>query len=184
MGNLLIFFNKIPTKKNSPPNCYPPAFFDTYSFQTIWAAYTAVQKVNQKCWYGYNLTPYYWILEGPRLTVIIVSWRQHHAQSTILYKFISIFFYLTLPVKSYISTKYHSSSCCEAPTKPYGWSGASTESCESGNCSPSIVRNNKYVKYGEFSTRSFAFGICFMVVWNALFDVISRIFYSYDILFP
>lgn len=28
---------------------------------------------NQKCWYGYNLTPYYWILEGPRLTVIIVS---------------------------------------------------------------------------------------------------------------
>ncbi|CAG9805319.1 unnamed protein product [Chironomus riparius] len=40
---------------------------------TIWAAYTAVQKVNQKCWFGYNLTPYYWILEGPRLTVIILN---------------------------------------------------------------------------------------------------------------
>lgn len=43
------------------------------TLQAIWAAYTAVQKSNQKCWYGYNLTPYYWILEGPRMTVVIVS---------------------------------------------------------------------------------------------------------------
>jgi hypothetical protein len=43
------------------------------SLQAIWASYTAVQKGNQKCWYGYNLTPYYWILEGPRMTVVAVS---------------------------------------------------------------------------------------------------------------
>ncbi|KAG5680989.1 hypothetical protein PVAND_010463 [Polypedilum vanderplanki] len=39
----------------------------------IWAGYTAIQKGNQKCWYGYNLTPYYWILEGPRMTVVILN---------------------------------------------------------------------------------------------------------------
>lgn len=40
----------------------------------IWAVVTAVY-VGQpgECWWGYNLTPYYWILEGPRLTVILVS---------------------------------------------------------------------------------------------------------------
>lgn len=39
----------------------------------VWAGFTATSKHNQNCWYGYNLTPYYWILEGPRLTVILVS---------------------------------------------------------------------------------------------------------------
>ena len=26
-----------------------------------------------RCWFSYNLTPYYWILEGPRLGVIVVN---------------------------------------------------------------------------------------------------------------
>ncbi|ROT77349.1 putative class B secretin-like G-protein coupled receptor GPRcal2 [Penaeus vannamei] len=25
------------------------------------------------CWWGYNLSPYFWILEGPRLTVIVTN---------------------------------------------------------------------------------------------------------------
>ncbi|KAG7154748.1 PDF receptor-like 2 [Homarus americanus] len=39
---------------------------------TVWAAVTAVQHTGTECWWGYNLSPYFWILEGPRLTVIIV----------------------------------------------------------------------------------------------------------------
>lgn len=27
----------------------------------------------RRCWWGYNLTPYYWILEGPRLAVILLN---------------------------------------------------------------------------------------------------------------
>lgn len=26
-----------------------------------------------RCWWGYNFTPYYWILEGPRLAVIVLN---------------------------------------------------------------------------------------------------------------
>jgi len=26
-----------------------------------------------RCWWGYNLTQYFWILEGPRIAVIVVS---------------------------------------------------------------------------------------------------------------
>lgn len=38
----------------------------------IWAGFTATSQLNQKCWWGYNLTPYYWILEGPRFSVLFV----------------------------------------------------------------------------------------------------------------
>lgn len=27
-----------------------------------------------RCWWGYNLTPSYWFLEGPRLTIILVCY--------------------------------------------------------------------------------------------------------------
>ncbi|XP_042206987.1 PDF receptor-like [Homarus americanus] len=40
---------------------------------TVWAAVTAVQHTGTECWWGYNLSPYFWILEGPRLTVIITN---------------------------------------------------------------------------------------------------------------
>ncbi|XP_069945771.1 PDF receptor-like [Cherax quadricarinatus] len=40
---------------------------------TVWAAVTAYQHTGTECWWGYNLSPYFWILEGPRLTVIITN---------------------------------------------------------------------------------------------------------------
>ena len=41
----------------------------------LWAAVTAVYHQTQ-CWWGYSFTPYYWVLEGPRFTVIAVSGRR------------------------------------------------------------------------------------------------------------
>ncbi|XP_049800306.1 PDF receptor-like [Schistocerca nitens] len=39
-----------------------------------WAATTAVMfGGSNRCWWGYNLTPYFWILEGPRLGVILLN---------------------------------------------------------------------------------------------------------------
>ncbi|XP_055701921.1 PDF receptor [Phlebotomus papatasi] len=39
----------------------------------LWGFITAKYKSHQQCWWGYNLTYYYWILEGPRLTVILLN---------------------------------------------------------------------------------------------------------------
>ena len=39
----------------------------------VWTVVTAIYIGHQQCFWGYNLTPYYWILEGPRFTVIIVN---------------------------------------------------------------------------------------------------------------
>ncbi|XP_055606877.1 PDF receptor isoform X2 [Uranotaenia lowii] len=39
----------------------------------IWTAVTAQNVDQQKCWWGYNLKPYYWILEGPRLAVVLLN---------------------------------------------------------------------------------------------------------------
>ena len=38
----------------------------------IWAVVTGL-SLDSACWYGYNHTNYYYILEGPRLAVIAVS---------------------------------------------------------------------------------------------------------------
>ncbi|XP_055643083.1 PDF receptor isoform X2 [Toxorhynchites rutilus septentrionalis] len=40
---------------------------------SIWAVTTGQHIGQQKCWWGYNLTPYYWILEGPRLAVVLLN---------------------------------------------------------------------------------------------------------------
>lgn len=42
---------------------------------TVWVHCTALFMDTSPgdCMWNYNLTPYYWILEGPRLTVILVS---------------------------------------------------------------------------------------------------------------
>ena len=37
-----------------------------------WGVTTALH-VDAECWYGYNHTYYYYIMEGPRLAVIVVS---------------------------------------------------------------------------------------------------------------
>ena len=38
----------------------------------VWAVVTGT-NMNTACWYGYNHTDYYYIVEGPRLAVIAVS---------------------------------------------------------------------------------------------------------------
>ncbi|XP_049852895.1 PDF receptor-like [Schistocerca gregaria] len=39
-----------------------------------WAVTTAIKYGgSNRCWWGYNLTPYFWILEGPRLGVIVLN---------------------------------------------------------------------------------------------------------------
>lgn len=39
---------------------------------SAWAVTLAVQ-MKTECWWGYNLSIYFWILEGPRFAVVIVS---------------------------------------------------------------------------------------------------------------
>ncbi|CAG4984241.1 unnamed protein product [Parnassius apollo] len=42
----------------------------------IWATMTALHYKRERfktCWYGYNFSPLYWIVQGPRLAVILVS---------------------------------------------------------------------------------------------------------------
>ncbi|KAK6629841.1 hypothetical protein RUM43_003661 [Polyplax serrata] len=39
-----------------------------------WALVTATHYTTSKCWWGYNLTGYFWILEGPRLAVVTVGY--------------------------------------------------------------------------------------------------------------
>ncbi|XP_063596156.1 PDF receptor-like [Penaeus indicus] len=38
-----------------------------------WAGVTATHFGNSRCWWGYNFTAYFWILEGPRLSVISLN---------------------------------------------------------------------------------------------------------------
>jgi len=39
-----------------------------------WAVTTAMYfGAEKRCWFGYNLTRYFWILEGPRIGVVSVS---------------------------------------------------------------------------------------------------------------
>ncbi|XP_063696063.1 PDF receptor isoform X2 [Culicoides brevitarsis] len=40
---------------------------------TVWTVATAKYMETRQCWDLYNLTPYYWILEGPRLAIIILN---------------------------------------------------------------------------------------------------------------
>lgn len=54
-------------------SCHYTFFSISHQMQAAWAGFTASAMHNIKCWFGYNLTPYYWILEGPRLFVILVS---------------------------------------------------------------------------------------------------------------
>jgi calcitonin receptor len=41
----------------------------------VWLLVTMVyyKKSSSVCWWGYNLLPFFWILEGPRIVIIIVS---------------------------------------------------------------------------------------------------------------
>lgn len=39
----------------------------------LWAVVTAYYMREERCWWGYNLTAFFWILEGPRLAAVSVS---------------------------------------------------------------------------------------------------------------
>ncbi|CAG0898923.1 unnamed protein product [Darwinula stevensoni] len=39
----------------------------------VWATITGFYFTESSCWFSYNLTRYYWILEGPRLAFIIIN---------------------------------------------------------------------------------------------------------------
>ena len=41
-------------------------------FTLAWAIVTGF-NVTTLCWFGYNHTAFYWIVEGPRLALIVVS---------------------------------------------------------------------------------------------------------------
>lgn len=68
-----------------------------------------------RCLWGYNLTPYYWILEGPRLAVILVSRPSLSLYSKPSINQKSMF----LPVKLLFLIEYHPSSGGEAPPEPH-----------------------------------------------------------------
>lgn len=74
-----------------------------FSIQATWAGFTETLYTSQKCWFGYNLTPYYWILEGPRLIVILV--KMINSRSTI---FPTISFFAA---KFHFSAQHHKGSC-------------------------------------------------------------------------
>ncbi|XP_023726525.1 PDF receptor [Cryptotermes secundus] len=40
---------------------------------TAWGVTTAMKYSASKCWWGYSLTRYFWILEGPRLGVVVLN---------------------------------------------------------------------------------------------------------------
>ncbi|XP_013098800.2 PDF receptor isoform X2 [Stomoxys calcitrans] len=42
---------------------------------TIWGLCTSIHYADtmHDCWWNYNLTPYYWILEGPRIVIITIN---------------------------------------------------------------------------------------------------------------
>lgn len=42
---------------------------------SVWLLVTMVyyKKSSSVCWWGYSLLPFFWILEGPRMIIIVVS---------------------------------------------------------------------------------------------------------------
>ncbi|CAL1288686.1 unnamed protein product [Larinioides sclopetarius] len=40
---------------------------------TVWTTVMAVHYPTTVCWWGYALSPYYWILEGPRMCIIAIN---------------------------------------------------------------------------------------------------------------
>lgn len=150
---------------------------EIFRFKVIWAGFTANLKSNQKCWFGYNLTPYYWILEGPRLVVILV-WKNDQISKVFN---LTIFYFAA---EFHFSSQHHQSPCRETSSKPHKRRWTSAESCPGGICIAATSRNNKFTEHDRSATRSFTFRICGVVLYHALSDLISRLFHCYDLLFP
>lgn len=90
-----------------------------------WAYITAKYYTSSKCWWGYNLTSYFWILEGPRLGVVVVTFlkslclcRESDARATLISPF-------CFAVELFIFAQHHQSVGGETATKSHERSGTS-----------------------------------------------------------
>lgn len=63
---------------------------------SIWLLITMVyyKKSSSVCWWGYSLLPFFWILEGPRIIIIIVSMDLEFNQTQVIINVILIQFLL------------------------------------------------------------------------------------------
>ncbi|XP_075155841.1 pigment-dispersing factor receptor isoform X2 [Haematobia irritans] len=70
MVTVSVFQGKFPYKIYSIVGWGVPVFMTT-----IWGLCTAFHYADtmHDCWWNYNLTPYYWILEGPRIVIITIN---------------------------------------------------------------------------------------------------------------
>ncbi|XP_023223050.1 PDF receptor-like [Centruroides sculpturatus] len=39
----------------------------------IWATVMITRYTNTQCWWGYSLSPFFWILEGPRMLIVLIN---------------------------------------------------------------------------------------------------------------
>lgn len=85
-------------------------------FSCVWPS------ILNRCWWGYNLTPSYWFLEGPRLTIILVmclhssiimtvEWRIY---TRLLTSFFQVNLLYLLNILRVLVTKLRTSQCSEA----------------------------------------------------------------------
>lgn len=67
---------------------------------SIWLLITMVyyKKSSSVCWWGYSLLPFFWILEGPRIIIIIVSVNLEFNQTKVIFNIILIQFMLYIQV--------------------------------------------------------------------------------------
>lgn len=83
-----------------------------------------------------------------------------------------------------VSVEHHTSTCCQVATKSYQRRGTSTKSGSSGRRTVATVGHHQYTEHDPGTVASYGMGICHMVVYNALFDIVSRRFYCNNLLFP
>lgn len=88
--------------------------------------------IYNRCWWGYNLTPSYWFLEGPRLTIILASFILFFLNSqrdfcsssieSVLY-WLSILGLLTIDTATWLAfhVTTHRSICCICLTSYESW---------------------------------------------------------------
>jgi len=62
---------------------------------SVWLLVTMVyyEKSSSVCWWGYSLLPFFWILEGPRIIIIVVS--SDLTKSSTIYEHQFNFFFIT-----------------------------------------------------------------------------------------
>lgn len=63
---------------------------------SVWLLVTMVyyKKSSSVCWWGYSLLPFFWILEGPRMIIIVVSLNLMNHKTTFIINLVKIYFIL------------------------------------------------------------------------------------------